>query len=325
MVARLYLATADGAVVAERDGAEWRDVDRGLAGRRITSVIAREGVVLAGTEDGVLRSDDGAETWHEASTGLATRYVRWLAFHPDVSDCEFAGTEPAGIFVSRDGARTWSERPVVTRLREAQGWWLPYSTGAGCVRGFAVHGSRAYAAVEVGAALRSDDAGETWRLCDGSNGEPKFGVPPASLIHPDVHSIAVHPSSPDLVFAPTGGGFYSSADGGRTWTLLYGGYSRAVWLDPADPAHLVLGPADAVDRQGRIEETFDGGQTWRAASDGLDAPWRRHMVERFVQTRDELFAVLSNGELFAAPLGHLQWRRVLPDVGGVNAVTTMVE
>jgi hypothetical protein len=49
------------------------------------------------------------------------------------------------------------------------------------------------------------------------------------------------------------------------------------------------------------------------------------MVERFAQIGDELFAVLSNGELFAAPLGRLQWRRVLPDVGGVNAVTTMVE
>ena len=67
---------------------------------------------------------------------------------------------------------------------------------SGCVRGFAVHGNRLYAAVEVGGLLRSDDAGKTWGLVAGSNGRPQFGRPPAKQIHPDVHSVAVHPSSP---------------------------------------------------------------------------------------------------------------------------------
>ena len=33
------------------------------------------------------------------------------------------------------------------------------------------------------------------------------------------------------------------------------------------------------------------------------------MVERFLQAGDELVAVLSNGELVAAPLATLAWRR----------------
>ena len=53
-----------------------------------------------------MRSDDLGKTWHHASDGLQPQYVRWLAYHPDISDCEFAGTEPADIFVSRDGAKT---------------------------------------------------------------------------------------------------------------------------------------------------------------------------------------------------------------------------
>jgi len=323
----LLLATSKGLVVCERAEAadDWRESRRGLDGRHVTSVIAREGVILAGTTDGVFRSDDLGQTWREVSAGLQTRHVRWLAYHPDISDFEFAGTEPAAIHVSHDGAETWRACPEVGRLRDQHRWFLPYSPEAGCVRGFAFHGQRAYAAVEVGGVLRSDDAGETWRLAGGSDGNPDLDGPPEPFIYPDLHSIHVHPSSPDLVFAPTGGGFYRSTDGGQTWACLYDCYCRAAWIDPADPGHLVLGPADGVSRNGRIEETRDGGRTWTPASGGLAVPWRRHMVERFTPVGDELLAVLSNGELLAAPPAALDWQPILPKIKGVNAVTVLTE
>jgi photosystem II stability/assembly factor-like uncharacterized protein len=329
----LVLATSTGAVLARCERGEWVEVGRGLNGQQVTSVIAREGVILAGTRAGVFRCDELARGfhagkigngWRAASQGLINRHIRWLAYHPDVSDLEYAGTEPAGIFVSYDGAESWRTCPEVAQLRENLGWYLPYSPEAGCVRGFAFHGGRAYAAVEVGGLLRSEDSGETWRLADGSTGQPSHEPAASSiLIHPDVHSVEVHPSSRDLIHAPTGGGFYRSADGGKTWALRYDCYCRAVWLNPADPDHLILGPADGVDRNGRIEETRDGGKTWRPASTGLDVPWPRHMVERFTQVGEELLAVLSNGELLSAPLANLHWQRILPEVKGVAAVAAV--
>jgi photosystem II stability/assembly factor-like uncharacterized protein len=319
----MVLATQQGVVVYERDGAGWREARRGLAGRNVTSVIAREGVILAGTRQGVFRSDDLGESWQEASQGLSIPYVRWLAYHPEVSDREFAGTEPAGIFVSEDGARSWRLCEEVPRLRDKYKWFLPYSPEAGCVRGFAFHGGRAYAAVEVGGLLVSDDSGGSWQLAAGSHGEPDMRERPG-YIHPDVHSIEVHPSSAELLFAPTGGGFYKSGDGGRSWEPIYPDcYVRAVWLDPADPQHLVLGPADNVDANGRIEESRDGGRTWTKASTGLDLPWRRHMVERFASDGERLFAVLSNGEVWSAPLASLEWQRALPQESDANALTWM--
>ena len=316
----LFLATANGLVACQRDNGAWRELRRGLADSLTTSVIAREGVILAGTTTGIFRSDDLGQTWREANTGLTTRHVRWLAYHPDISDFELAGVESAGIFITRDGAQTWREAPEVPPLRQKYNWFLPYSSGAGCVRGFAIHGSRIYAAVEVGGVLRSDDNGETWRLVEGSDGQANLDGPPEPFIYPDVHSLSTHPSSPDLVFAPTGGGFYKSADGGATWACLYDGYVRAVWVDPADPDHLLLGPADGVDARGRIEQSRDGGQTWLPASTGLSTPWRRHMVERFLQVNDHLLAVLSNGQLLSAPLVTLEWKQILPEVKGVRAV-----
>jgi photosystem II stability/assembly factor-like uncharacterized protein len=322
---QLCIATSSGLYVFERDGEAWHETAYGLANEHVTSVIAREGVILAGTERGIYRSDDLGQTWQEASAGLTLPHVRWLAFHPDISDREFAGTEPAGIFVSHDGGGSWRECPEVAALRDRHEWMLPYSPEAGCVRGFAFHGSRAYAAVEVGGVLRSDDGGETWRLADGSDGNPDLEGPPAPMVYPDVHSIVVPgaPSSPDTVFAPTGGGFYRSGDGGRTWDYLYECYCRAMWIDPNDADHLVLGPADDVDANGRIESSRDGGETWSPASKNLNAPWRRGMVERFTQVGDELIAMLSNGHLHIARLDDLEWRQFLPELKRVNCVAVM--
>jgi photosystem II stability/assembly factor-like uncharacterized protein len=317
----LIIAASQGIAVCGLAGMGWEVLRRGLEGVETTSVIAREGVILAGARSGVYRSDDLGETWREASAGLAVRHIRWLAYHPDFSDFELAGAEPASIFISRDGAETWRECPEVTEMRFRFGWYLPYSPAAGCVRGFAVRGLRLYAAVEDVAVLVSDDGGLRWELAGGSRGNPDH-QPSASYVHSDVHSIEVHPSSPEVVYAPTGGGFYRSQDGGAAWECLYPrSYCRAAWIDPSLPEHILLGPADGVDRGGRIEESRDGGRTWGPASSGLHTPWPRHMVERFSQVGGTLLAVLSNGELLSASLADLHWQPLLPELPGVRAVT----
>ncbi len=317
----LIVATSDGLAVCDLDRIGWREAHRSLNGRNITSVVAHQGVILAGTRQGILRSDDLGQSWQEVNQGLTTPHVRWLAHHPDRSDLQFAGTEPAGIYVSHDGGGTWRPCPEVSALRDERGWSLPYSPEAGCVRGLAFNGQRAFAAVEVGGVLISDDRGETWQLAKGSQFRASF--PPPGSVHPDVHSLEVHPSSPDLVYAPTGGGFYRSLDGGNTWELRYRCYCRAVWVDPNDPDHLILGPADGVDYNGRIEASLDGGRTWQPASTGLSLPWGQHMVERFAQVGKTLLAVLSNGQLLAASVESLEWEHILRQAGQVNAVTSM--
>ncbi len=317
----LFLATKNGVLRAHNADGSWQTEKRGLDGRIVTSIIAREGVILAGTTDGIYRSDDCGETWYEQSYGLSERHVRWLGFHPDISDCEFAGTEPAALFVSHDGGENWEERPEVAELRDQFGWWLPYSPEAGCVRGFASHGQHLFAAVEVGGLLCSDDGGDSWQLADGSDGRPQFGQPAVNLIHPDVHSIEVHPSSHNLLYAPTGGGFYRSHNGGVSWQGVYlNCYVRAVWVNPENSEEMVLGPAEnASGKNGRIEHSIDGGQTWQR----LTEPQQRNMVERFVPVGENLFAVMSNGELWHTPLPAQNWNTILPKEAKINAACQM--
>jgi len=79
MAMHLILATTDGVVICEHSdqtNSDWRELRRGLRGQAATSVIAREGVILAGTHAGVFRSNDLGATWQEASQGLSTLYVR---------------------------------------------------------------------------------------------------------------------------------------------------------------------------------------------------------------------------------------------------------
>lgn len=321
----LYMATQNGLSIGRQDDGNWNTIRQVLKGQYVTSVVTCEGLVLAGTTEGIWRSMDGGETWDQVNNNLKIRHVRWLACSPPGNSFLLVGTEPAGIFLSRDGADTWVMCQEVGKLRDAHGWYLPYSSEAGCVRGLAIaeaspKQARVYAAVEVGGVLVSNNSGETWQLVEGSDGNPDMNRKLGTLIHPDVHSITVHPSSPDLVTAATGGGLYRSTDGGRTWSCIYTCYCRATWVDPADPQHIIFGPADGVSRNGRVEESRDGGKNWHLAFAGMQIPWPQHMVERFVQVDEGLLAVLSNGELWLTGLEKIKWHDVLPDTGHITAV-----
>jgi hypothetical protein len=312
---RLFLATSNCIAICEPQGNDWRVVRRELTGNYTTSLTTHGQDILVGTRDGIYRSDDWGDSWRAVNNGLTVDYIRWLAAPEDQPGRVYAGSEPAGIFISLDGGSSWRGSPQVEELRDRQGWYLPYSPEAGCVRGFAFSGERMYAAVEVGGALVSEDSGRTWRHADQAAVQE-------NKIHPDVHSIESHPGSEDLLAAPTGGGFYFSSDGGSNWQNRYSqNYCRALWWDPENPQHMLLGSADWVDRNGRIEESWDGGLTWNAASAGLDLPWHRYMVERFSQAGEDLLAVLSNGETWITSLEEVAWKRILPEVHNVKAAS----
>ncbi len=325
MTLMLYIATAMGLYIAAQVNGQWQVVRHVLTDQSLTSVAVAGDVLLAGTRDGIWHSADHGRTWQRANRNLGIRHVRWMAAETTGKTLFLVGTEPAGIFVSRDVQSGWTLSTDVTQLRDRLDWFLPYSAEAGCVRGFSSADtgdgrSRIYAAVEVGGVLISEDRGLTWQLADGSDGKPQFNRDLGTKIHPDVHSISVHPEDKNVVTAPTGGGLYRSMDGGKTWRNIYPSYIRAAWVNPEDHRHIIAGPADGVSRNGRIESTTDGGKTWQDASTGLRTPWPRHMTERFAQAGDLLFAILSNGQLWSRNLDNGPWQHRFVEIERVNAV-----
>lgn len=314
---QLVLATKNGVAIWKFIEEKWRLVRRGVEKQEITCVSASQNRILAGTVDGVLRSEDSGESWQQGNSGLKVTHTRWIAHDPSNPDHVLLGTEPAEIHLSHDSGESWERRPEIRQYRAEGRWSLPYSENAGCVRDFAFHGSNVYAAVEQGGLLVSRDSGRSWELTPGSTGTTE--KPPEGSLHPDVHSVEVHPSSPDLLLAATGGGLFRSFDGAKSWTNLYECYCRAVWLDPQDPNFILLSPAEGVSRKGRIELSRDAGESWNTASRGLDTPWADDLVERFVSTSEQLLAVRAKGEVMSAEIKNLHWRSPFDESSEVRA------
>ncbi|KAA0254318.1 PKD domain-containing protein [Acidobacteria bacterium ACD] len=109
--------------------------------------------------------------------------------------------------------------------------------------------------------FKSTDAGVTWfRLTD------VYGS--GSVVHPDQHALAIHPSAPDTVWIGNDGGMQRTTDGGTNFDNLNETLNLAqfngVALAPADPEFAMGGTQDNGNQR------FTGSLVWtdRTGGDG---------------------------------------------------------
>jgi photosystem II stability/assembly factor-like uncharacterized protein len=313
-----YVGTASG-VFHVSDTAE----SLGLAGQRISAIHAFRDpggdlVILAGSYgSGLFRGTDGGRTWAPITDGLTAPAVRTLVPDPLNGGALLCGTEPARLFRSGDGGLSWAELEGVRAIPGHEEWYLPYSPRAGAVRNvFAPPGSGTHllASVEVGGLLQSHDGGETWSIAPVGPND-------------DIHQITGSPADPDLLWSSLGyaalearrrddhatklGGVGRSRDAGRSWEVLHTDYTRSAIAPTARPDLVLAGPAPQVGRQGRIEVSADGGESWEPAGEGIDTPMP-DMVELFVVAPDDtIYAVCSGGRMLRSAPGDWRWRSAL--------------
>ncbi len=98
---------------------------------------------------------------------------------------------------------------------------------------------------------RSDDGGKTWKKV--SPDKQKVGGGPGYYYM----QIRVDPNDANHVYVLSVGMTHST-DGGKTWSapFRFGGDNHAMWIDPANPKHILLG----YDHGMGI--TYDGGKNW---------------------------------------------------------------
>jgi hypothetical protein len=228
--------------------------------------------------------------------GKLPKAVRSIAISPADPDVIYAGTEPVGIFCSRDGGATWQEDAQVARLAKERNWQYP-GTQAPHIRHILIDREdprRIYASVQIGGLLRTEDGGAHWEDVTVD-------------IDPDVHRVMQHPSDPQVLFAVCGGGgeyphptpehrvrppyphgrpLYKSGDCGKTWTSISDDLPQSygipiVALGGTRPV-LLAGVARGTPPRwpGRVEKadaalimSEDEGSTWAPVSDGLPTPF----------------------------------------------------
>jgi photosystem II stability/assembly factor-like uncharacterized protein len=94
---------------------------------------------------------------------------------------------------------------------------------------------------------RSDDRGKTWRVVSNNNDRPMY-----------YSQIRVDPTNPNIVYT-MGAPFHKSVDGGKTFRVVQGiahSDHHAMWIDPRNPKHLVLG------NDGGLDVSYDQGDSW---------------------------------------------------------------
>ena len=95
---------------------------------------------------------------------------------------------------------------------------------------------------------RSDDHGKTWtKAGDNVGGGPAYYY----------QQVRIDPTDPDHVYI-LGQGMWETKNGGQEWgtPFRFGGDNHAMWINPENPKHLLLG----YDHGMGI--TYDGGENW---------------------------------------------------------------
>lgn len=270
--------------------------------------------VYAGTQgDGVLRSDDGGQTWQ--ASGLAGHIVKSLAVSRAAPGTIYAGTKPALVFVSHDGGVTWEELAGFRRIRSRWFWFSPAEKPfSAYVQSLALSPSDPnviIAGIEAGAVVRSADGGKTWS-----------GHRSGALR--DCHSLAYHPYHSGWIYqgGGTGAGVSVSRDAGSTWNQPRAGLDRhygwAVAADCDRPevwyASLSPGPTKAHSADNAQAAIFraTGGAGWQKLSGGLPQPLNAmpYALLADPNTSGEVYAGLRNGDVWHSADYGDTWRQL---------------
>jgi photosystem II stability/assembly factor-like uncharacterized protein len=270
--------------VARRCGGAWT-VTTALPAEVLSLAAAADGRVFAGTDDGLLRSDDG-DVW--VRSGLEGRRVTGLGCGAGVV---FAGAKGPLLYRSDDGGESWSEVESFRRLRRWY-WFTPVSRPNTQAEAHAIAVSPSdprtvLVGIEAGAVVRTTDGGVSW---EGHRGGALR----------DCHTLDFHAADGRFAYEGGHGGGAFSRDGGASWRRLPGlGRVRYGWAaagDREDPELKFLSVARGVRaahgarRHGFVVRSR-GDEPWRPV---LEAP---AMPYALIAEPGRLYAGLSEGSV----------------------------
>jgi photosystem II stability/assembly factor-like uncharacterized protein len=275
-------------------GRTWRE-SKELKNEAIHSLAQSEAnpdVLIAGTFNGIFRSDNSGASWTELPTHSITGllHVESLAIDPRSSDIIYAGTWYLP-YKTMDGGRTWasikngiiddsdifaididprdrnhiiaSACSGIYETRNAGGNWKK-------VQGIPSQSRRTRAIMQHPSIPGVVFAGTTegfWRSDRGGDADSWMVTTSRQL---EVNSIAVHPSNPETIFIGTNNyGVMVSHDGGRTFLPSNGGYSgrfaNAILPDRDMPNRIYATTINTTTGGGFFFVSDDSGQSWHAS------------------------------------------------------------
>lgn len=290
----VYAATTRGAATSVDGGASWRTAGGQRAPQMTSLTIEALGrTLLAGTADhGILRSDDGGETWRLANTNLTAVAPTALAVARTAPTSIYVGTWGTGLVASADGGETW------TATRGAPARWITA----------VVVDPKVSRNVYVGSygdgVLRSRDGGATWAAAGRAL---ERELPQARATSRNVQALAINPMNPRVLYAASqyvfGATVARSRDGGASWRRVFETENhsdatiQALAIDPGRPSTVYAGTGEfsedmGVDSWG-VFVSRNAGATWTRVVAGLHYRDARPGIGAFAVSP-------RNGDVYAA-------------------------
>ncbi len=324
---RLVIGTANGLLTARWVPGERKAqvVARMFEGEAVQALERSGDRVLAAVGSGIHVSTDG-EAWQSVGAPGSGVAIRALAVHTKDPNLLLAGTEPAGLYRSTDGGRTWNEVAGFGALGAAESW-STYGENAPHVGSVALdptNPDRLYAGVRIGGAYRSDDSGTNW-------------VSISEGLFDDIHRLVVDPIDSTRVYAATGRGLHVSLDRGASWAtpdgplgeehctaveaMVESGF-RHTHLLASTAATSAAAWSTGKSAEARLHLTVDAGRSWQDV-DLSSGPKQRAALMALAddpQRAEAGFIGTSGGALYHGRIEEGQWSKILSGLATITGV-----
>jgi len=301
----------------------WEQLAKGLPEQTklyaITVHPSNHDVVLAATQRGPYRSTDRGERWERLDFPDDGTQVWSILFRPGDPRVVYAGTSPVGVFRSDDGGDHWRRLPDPRQPDRVR---MEFTCRVMRLAADPAQPDELYAALEVGGAMRSLDAGEHWEdmsagllaLAELPHLKSRIGSDTDTEGMLDGHALCVSAARPGAVVLAVRMGLFESLDRGAHWHDMEVGrfspltYGRDVRVSPHDPRLLYacLSPA-ARSQDGSLYRSSDLGQTWTRFDRGIKA--NTTMMAMALHPRDpqQVYCTSRAGQVFGTVDGGATW------------------
>ena len=256
----------------------------------------------------------------------------------DQPEVLYAGTDDAGLFISRDFGATWTELTGISE-HESRSEWMGGAGGL-CLHSILLHKDkpeRIWVGISAVGVLRSDDGGATFQ--PRNEGMPIIiEGKEHKAIGSCVHSVVQVPDAPDHLYQQNHQGVLRSLDGGDHWERIETGldskFGFPMAMDPNDPERLYIVPQEAdeyrifKDGKPTVYRTTNGGQQWEPVRKGLPdncfSGALRHAMATDTHESAGVYFGTSGGQIFYSIDGGEAWQSMPCNLPRILAVSAAV-